>query len=213
MTELDGSGFADFDRLLAIVRGTREVLDRVAGDGALPPGGADYLAEESLPHLDGIQAGFVGWLRSDAAGAAELRHLLTLTAALRVEPPADDAERRAELAEAEAERSGAAQRPRPIHRARAWDLAALAHARLVLAFLPRLPEAAVRYPAGRRTYADIAPPRGPAELAERIDELERQLWRAAMGRVPTPSDPAFRRTYGFFDTADRLGWAAFRQVA
>jgi hypothetical protein len=212
MTELDGSGFADFDRLLAIVRRTREVLDRVAGDGALPPGGADYLAEEALPHLDGIQAGFVGWLRSDAAGAAELRHLLRLTAAIRVEAAVDDAERRAELAEAEAERSRAA-RPRPIHRARAWDLASLAHARVVLAFVPRLPEAEVRYPAGRRSYADIPAPRGPAELAERIDELERQLWRAATGRLPAASDPAFRRTYGFFDTADRLGWAAFRQVA
>jgi hypothetical protein len=75
--------------------------------------------------------------------------------------------------------------------------------------LPRVPEADVRFPVGRRTYADIAVPRGPAELADRILELERQLWRAATGRAAPPLDPAFRRTYGFFDAAERLGRRAF----
>ena len=80
---------------------------------------------------------------------------------------------------------------------------------LVLAFLPRLPEWDVRFPFGRRTYADIAAPRGPAELADRIFEIERQLWRAATGRAVPPLDPGFRRTYGFFDAAERLGRRAF----
>jgi hypothetical protein len=84
---------------------------------------------------------------------------------------------------------------------------------VVLALMPRLPDEAVRYPAGRRTYADIPVPRGPAELLERIEELERQLWRAASGDSPTPADQAFRRTYGFFDAADRLGWRALRPAA
>jgi hypothetical protein len=44
---------------------------------------------------------------------------------------------------------------------------------------------------------------------DRIVELERQLWRAATGQTPAPMDPAFRRTYGFFDTAERLGRRAF----
>ena len=75
----------------------------------------------------------------------------------------------------------------------------------MLAFLPRLPDDAVRFPAGRRTYADIPVPRGPAELSERIDELERELWLTAVGHPAPRTDPAFRRTYGFFDAAERFG--------
>ena len=66
---------------------------------------------------------------------------------------------------------------------------------------------------GRPTYADIPVPRGPAELSERLTELERQLWRLATGRVPGRSDPALRRTYGFFDAAEHLGERVFGLVA
>jgi hypothetical protein len=79
--------------------------------------------------------------------------------------------------------------------------------------MPRIPDEDVRYPAGRRTYADITPPRGPAELAGRLEELERQLWNTAAGRAPDPVDQGFRRAYGFFDAADRLGERAFRGLA
>jgi hypothetical protein len=209
MPELEHSGYEDLDRLLTVVRRTRELLDRVVDDGSLPPGGADFIAQATLPHLEGVQAGFQGWLRSEAAGIAELRYLLGLVPAMRVSGPLDAAERRAELAEAERDRQALASGQRPIRGARGWDLALLGHARLVLATIPRLPDAAVRWPTGPRTYADIPVPRGPAELADRIEELERQLWRAATGRPPARTDPGFRRTYGFFDTADRLGWRAF----
>ncbi len=60
MDELEHSGYEEFDRLLAVVRRTRELLDRAIGDGALPPGGADFLATETLPHVDGVVAGFHG---------------------------------------------------------------------------------------------------------------------------------------------------------
>lgn len=214
MNEIEQSGFSEFDRWLALARRTRELLD-VAIGGELTPGGADYLADRTLPHLEGVQAGFLGWLRSDAAGLAELRYLLGRVAGARVGPPRTAAERRAATAEAAVEstlvaRDGPGARLRS---AEPWNLAALAHARLVLAFLPRIPDADVRYPAGRRTYADIAAPRGPAELASRLEELERQLWRTAVGRVPDPVDPGFRRAYGFFDAADRLGERAFRGFA
>jgi hypothetical protein len=212
MSELDLSGYEDFDRLIAVVRRTHEVLDRIAGEGELPPGGADFLAESSLPHVERVQAGFQGSLRSDAADADELRYLLEITGAARVDGPADEAERRAKLAEAMLERALAARGLRPLQGAVAWDLALLTHARVVISFMPRLPAAEVRWP-GRRSYADIPVPRGPAELAQRIEELERQLWRAATGRSTPPTDPAFRRTYGFFDTADRLGWRALRPTA
>ena len=216
MSDIEQSGFFEFDQWLGLARRTRELLAAAVDDGGLPAGGADYLADRSLPHVEGVQVGFLGWLRADAAGIAELRFLLGRVGAARVEPAADEPERRAAAAEEAMERAFAVRsgRPaRPIRGAEPWNLAALAHARVVLAFLPRIPDEDVRYPSGRRTYADIPAPRGPAELAGRLDELERQLWRTATGRAPNPGDPEFRRAYGFFDAADRLGLGAFGRPA
>jgi hypothetical protein len=214
VNDIEQSGFSEFDRLLALVRRTRELLD-VAIGGRLPAGGADYLADRTLPHLEGVQAGFIGSLRSDAAGLAELRYLLGRAGGTRVGPPLTDVERNAAAAEAAAEHAVRVRNGQPmrLHSAEPWNLAALAHARLVLALMPRIPDEDVRYPAGRRTYADITPPRGPAELASRLEELERQLWNTAAGRAPDPVDQGFRRAYGFFDAADRLGERAFRGLA
>jgi hypothetical protein len=215
--DLEPSGYAEFDQWLALARRTRELLDAAVADGELPDGGADYLADQTLPHVEGVQAGFVGWLRSDAAGVAELRYLLTRVASLRVDGPATEAERRAAAAESLAEheldeRVGRRAAAR-LRAAEPWNLAALAHARVVLAMLPRMAEIDVRYPSGRRSYADIPAPRGPAELSDRLEELERSLWRTATGHRPDPRDPAFRRSYGFFDAADRLGRRAFGTAA
>jgi hypothetical protein len=215
MTEFEPSGFSEFDRWLALAKRTRELLATALDDGVLPDGGADYLADRTLPHVESVQAGFVGWLRSDAAGVDELRYLLRRVASIRVEPPVSDAERRAAEAEGAVERTMAARdgRHSSLRIAEPWSLAALAHARVVLAMLPRIADDDVRYPAGRRTYADIPAPRGPAELSDRLEELERSLWRTAAGRRPDPTDPAFRRSYGFFDAADRLGRRAFGLAA
>jgi hypothetical protein len=215
MAEIDGSGFSQFDRLLDLVRRTRELLDTVAGQGVLPDGGAAYLEGMTLPHIENVQSGFQGWLRSDAADIAELRYLLMQVAELRVRPPQTPAERRAAAAEELLERRLADEivRPSRLERAEPWHLAALAHARVVLAWIPRTPDDDVRFPAGRRTYADIPRPRGPAELAARIAEIERELWKTVTNRPVAPLDPAFRRTYGFFDAADRLGFRAFRHAA
>jgi len=216
MSDIEQSGFVEFDHWLVLVRRTRELLEAALDEGRLPDGGADYLADRTLPHVEGVQAGFVGWLRAETAGIAELRYLLSHVAHARVSPARSHAEHRAAVAELVAEQAMAARTGRPIIRlqpAEAWNLAALAHARLVLATIPRLADEEVRYPAGRRTYADIPAPRGPAELADRIDELERSLWETAAGRRPDPVDPAFRRAYGFFDVADRLGRRAFGPAA
>jgi hypothetical protein len=216
MSDIAQSGFSEFDRWLTLARRTRELLDAVIGGGVLPDGGAEYLSDRTLPHLEGVRNGFIGWLRSDMADVAELRYLLAQVAAVRVDPALTDAERRAADAEAALEKVFAARTGRPALRLQAmepWNLAALAHARLVLAMLPRIPDEEVRFPAGRRTYADIPVPRGPAELSGRLDELERSLWRTATGRTPDPVDPAFRRAYGFFDAADRLGRRAFGLAA
>jgi hypothetical protein len=167
-------------------------------------------------------------LRADAAGLAELRYLIGQQGSIRVAGSAaawpdalthagdadrtadrdHDADRRRDEEAAHAEAAAEMHlRPRAsdLRSPDAWHLAALDHARLVLAFLPRLPDDAVRFPTGRRTYADIPAPRGPAELSERIDELERELWRTAVGHPAPRTDPAFRRTYGFFDAAERFG--------
>ncbi|HEY6058274.1 MAG TPA: hypothetical protein VIV06_09585 [Candidatus Limnocylindrales bacterium] len=205
MSELNQTGFDEFDRLSALVQRTREVLDALLQRGTLPAGGADYLAATTLPHVERVEAGFRSWLRADQADLAELQYLVAQVGSLRAPPAGTAAERRAAMHEGwlEASRS---DRPRRLDvTGAAWDLLGLAHARLVLAQLPRLPESEVRYPAGRRTYADISAPRSPAELAARIEELERELWRTATGRQPGRLDPAFRRTYGFFDAAERLG--------
>jgi hypothetical protein len=220
MADLDGSGFAHLDQMLALVRRTRELLDRILDEGGLADEDSAFLETTTLPHVEGIQAGFTGWLRSDSADAVELRYLLELVAAMRVPPVRGDADRTAAAAEAAAEARLATVRladgARPLtllSNAEPWHLAALQHARVVLASIPRVPEADVRFPTGRRTYADIAAPRGPAELAERIGELEAELWKTVTGRISPPTAPAFRRMYGFFDAADRLGFRAFRGAA
>jgi len=207
------SGFHEFDRLLELVRTTRIVLDAAVAGGDLPEGGADYLARATLPHVEAIEAGVRGWLRSDMAGLDELRYLVRRAAESRVGPPANAAEVAAAEAEAALDRARRAQIGNRLARADAFSLLALAHARLVFAFLPRLPETEVRFPAGRPTYADIPSPRGPAELVERIEELERELWRIASGRPVRRVDPAVRRTYGFFDAAERLDVRTFPPAA
>ena len=69
MNDIEQTGFAEFDGWRALARRTRELLDAAVLDGGLPAGGAAFLADRTLPHIEGIQTGFVGWLRSDAAGS------------------------------------------------------------------------------------------------------------------------------------------------
>jgi hypothetical protein len=203
---LERSGFAEFDRLGELFRRTRHLLDAVLIERDLPDGGAELLATETLPHIEDVEAGFQAWLRAGMADLAELRALV-VQAGVGVEPARDVAEERAALAEAI---QGGGTGARPFTPPVARRLVALAHARLVFALLPRTPESDVRFPAGRRTYADIAVPRTPAELALRIEELERELWWTATGRTPRSADGAYRRMYGFFDAAERLTSQGFR---
>jgi hypothetical protein len=213
MAATERSGFAEFDRLLELVRSTRLVLDELLGLGELPAGGAAFLAQRTLPHVEAIETGVRGWLRSEMAGLDELRFLILRVAEARVGPPVSSAEAEAARVEAERDRVRLAELGSRLSRADPFPLLALAHARLVFAFLPRLPAAEVRFPAGRPTYADIPAPRGPAELVLRIEELERELWRIASGRPVRRVDPALRRTYGFFDAAERLDQRTFPPAA
>jgi hypothetical protein len=205
---LEPSGFAEFDDLAALFLRTLRLLDRVAAGGDLPDGAADLLANETLPHIEDVEAGFRAWLRAGDSDLGEMRALV-LQGGLGIQPARDEAERRAALAEAIQARAGAGG-SRDLAYAGWWRLTALAHARLVFALIPHTPAPEVRFPRGRPSYADIYPPRGPGELALRIEELERELWWLAAGRPPRPTRDAYRRTFGFFDVAERLVGRGFR---
>jgi hypothetical protein len=201
MQSLEPSGFAEFDRMVAVFRRTRELLDLAWQADQLPDEAADVIANQSLPHVEDIEQGFRVWLRAGAAEIAELRTLVA-RAGVGAAQSNSAAEERAALSETMHElaftvRSELAPAP-------TRALAALDHARLVFALMPRAAAEDVHFPAGRRTYADIAAPRRPAELADRIEELERSLWSLATGNRPRLSDGRYRRTYGFFDTAARI---------
>jgi hypothetical protein len=156
-----------------------------------------------------MEAGFRVWLRAGTAELAELRELV-LHGALGLPSASSPAEERAALAEALRARLGAGGDrdivPAPLRR-----LAALQHARLVFALLPHTAPQDVHFPGPRPTYADISAPRTPGELALRIEELERELWWIATGRAPSRTDGPLRRTYGFFDAAERLTSLGFKR--
>lgn len=179
----------------------------VTATGELPDGATEVLAHETLPHVEDIEQGFRVSLRASTAGLAELRALVARAGV--TADPSSAAEQRAALIETmhELARAGAVQPeilPAPVR-----CLAALHHAQLVFALLPQTEAQDVHYPIGRRTYADISPPHGAAQLAERIEELERSLWAVATRRAPRPTDGGYRRTYGFFDTAARISGNRF----
>ena len=201
MQSFEQTGFPEFDRMAALFRRTRELLDIVCATNELPDDATKIIATETLPYVEDIEQGFRVWLRAGAADLGELRALVA-HAGLNATEANGRAEVRAALVEAmhEVALAGRAEIvPAPVR-----ALSALHHARLVFALLPSTPADEVHYPSGRRTYADISPPRRPAELAERIEELERILWALATRRQPRLTDGSYRRTYGFFDTAARI---------
>jgi hypothetical protein len=206
MSSFESTGFAEFDRLAALFSRTRQLLDEVTATHEVTDEATETIATETLPHVEDIEEGFRVWLRAGAVELSELRALVA-RAGLNSTQVRGTAERRAALIETMHEIALTARAE--IVPAPARALAALEHARLVFALMPRTPAQDVHYPAGRRTYADISAPRRPAELAERIEEIERSLWSVATHRAPRVTDASYRRTYGFFDTAARLSGGQF----
>lgn len=202
MSEIVSSGFNEFDRLALLYRRTRELLDVLSATGELPGGGSEMLATETLPHVEDMEAGFRIRLRAAEADVDELRALLA-HAGILLHDPRSPAEDRAALIESMQALSGAGGE-RAIVPPAGRRMAAIDVARLVFALVPQTSAQDVHYPAGLRSYADISPPRTPGQLAARIEELERSLWRIATGDSPRLSDGPYRRTYGFFDTAARV---------
>ena len=207
MDRIEASGFSEFDRLAVLFRRTRELLDLATATGDLPDEATEVLATETLPHVEDIEEGFRVQLRAATTGLTELRALIG-RAGMLGSAAHSAAEARAALVETMHEIALAAALPGLVP-APARAIAAIQHARLVFALLPATPEEEVHFPVGRRTYADILPPRGAAELAERIEELERSVWAVATRRRTRLSDAGYRRTYGFFDTAARISGSHF----
>jgi hypothetical protein len=206
MQTFESSGFAEFDRMAALFKRTRALLDAVSTADEVSDEATELIATETLPHVADIEEGFRVSLRAGAAEIAELRTLVARAGVIASESRGA-AEGRAALIEAMHDLALAVHTELVPAPARA--LAALEHARLVFALLPHTPAEEVHFPAGRRTYADISAPRRPAELAERIEELERSLWSVATHHRPRLTDAAYRRTYGFFDTAARISGSQF----
>ena len=202
---MDTWGPRDFDRLTELFRRTRLALDVLLRRSEVDEASLALLATEALAHVEDMEVGFRGWLRARQARPSEMRDLVRRSV-VGLPEPTGPAERRAAASESMILERIADPRVEPAGTRR---MVALQNARLVFAVLPRLPDHEVRFPTGRRTYGDIPAPRTPGELAARIEELERELWRAAGGREPHPGDEAYRRTYGFFDVAERLSTKAW----
>ncbi len=208
MNSFEPSGFAEFDRMAAPFRTTRDLLDAVCAADDWPETAAEVIATGALPHVEDMEAGFRVWLRAGAVEIAELRTLVA-RAGVGATEAHNAAEEHAALIEAMHELAQTANLRPELVPAPVRALAALQHARPVFALLPQTPAEDVHFPAGRRTYADISAPRRPAELAERIEELERNLWSVATRHRPRLTDAAYRRTYGFFDAAARISGSGF----
>ena len=148
MQSFGESGFAEFDRMAAIFRRTRELLDVVSATRELPPEATEVIATQTLPHVEDIEQGFRVWLRAGAVDLAELRTLVGRSG-MRAAATRNAAEERAALLETMHDIAAAARSqllPAPVR-----AMAALEHARLVFALLPLTASEDVHFPAGRRT--------------------------------------------------------------
>lgn len=203
MSELSSPAtpFEEFHALAVVFGRSRAALDEILEHGHADASTVAWLTDRTLPHIEGVEAGFRAQLRASDGDLPEMRGLVA-RGGLRLPDPRDEAESRAALIEAMQALAGAGG-PRRVVPAQGRDIAALEHARLAMALVPRTPPVDVHFP-GRPSYADIAPPRSPGEFVARMEEVERTVWRAASGRRPRRSDPSWRRTYAFFDAGEWL---------
>jgi hypothetical protein len=201
VSSIDNFAFEEFDALGALFGRTRLVLDQVLVHGYAGRAEATMLADQTLPHVEGIEAGFRARLRASDSDLPELRGLVA-RAGVHSGAPRSDAERRAALIEAMQAIRGTGG-AREVVTTPGRVLTALEHARIAMAMVPQTAPHDVHF-AGRPSYADIASPRTPGEFVARVEEVERTLWQAASGQTTRRSDPAWRRVYAFFDAGERL---------
>lgn len=165
---------------------TRQVLrSHLQQHGWLPEEDVRFLAERTLAHVESMQEGFRWSLRATEAELDELRYVISPFI-----PVADDDEE---------------PDPRRLERPEMACMAAYLHSRIVMGMVPRVPRELTTFPDGL-PYRDIWPPRGPGELKDRLEELERGIWEIATGRPPDAIYHGLhRRLYGFFEAGAWLG--------
>jgi hypothetical protein len=182
--------FGHLTQLYSLFARTREALAEYLHNEELRTDELEFVASHALAHIDMMREALKWSIRAGDAPIAELRYLV----------------RPADVASLEGD-------PEPVKRTlsrpRIDAVAALQHARLVFGVIPRMPAPAISFP-GRKSYADIPIPRGPAELTIRVEEIERALWDTATRRPLDQFDPlSGRRAYSFFDAGT---WLAVRHA-
>lgn len=201
-SSFEGSGFAPFDRRTRLFgMACRVLLARLAAND-LDPLIANLVSSEVLPHVERIERGQHAGLRSAGLDPGLIRELVR-RAGIGAVPRAGSPE--AVAVARERERTAGRLTLRAFENTLLEDAA---HAAVVLAFIPRLPDSAVGWPMRvRRSYVDIPTPFDDGERIARIEEIEGVLWRLATGSTPAPNE-SWRRTFAFFETGvwlDRAG--------
>jgi hypothetical protein len=84
------------------------------------------------------------------------------------------------------------------------QIIAYQHALVAMGVLPRLPAEAVSFPQAQPSYADLSVPSAPGELLERIEEIERVVYRASVTPLNELAPGPLRRTYAFFEASSWL---------
>ncbi|RME62833.1 MAG: hypothetical protein D6790_05675 [Caldilineae bacterium] len=172
------------------VHGHTQGVDRVA----------QIVLQQARDYLSRVREGFVLSVRtSDVTSKAELGYLLERVLF-------DWSQLKKELGLTDESGQLHAHAGMNIERVRD-QLMAFGMAIVALGALPRLPDEEVTFPVSQRqppTYADIPVPQTPAEILQRIEELEEIIWQLAVSApaevVRRRYDP-LRRTYGFFESS------------
>ncbi len=169
------------------LRTRQALLNYMARGGVLDEADVSYLSTATLSHIDDMREGFQMSLRASEAALEELRYLVERAGIYPWDESWNDEPARHALITPELKK-----------------LSAIGHARVVFGILPLMPPERITYPS-IPSYRDIHPPSGPADLVERIEELERAVWDTAVQRPPDRIDrELFRRTYAFFEAASWL---------
>jgi hypothetical protein len=81
------------------------------------------------------------------------------------------------------------------------QLIAYQHAAMAFGALRNLPTEVITFPQPRPTYVDILVPTTPGQMLERIEEIERVIYRAGIVPLDHIAFGAVRRTYAFFEAS------------
>lgn len=192
-----------FDRIEAVCVATNEILVHHLSRRSDSETALHFLTSECLAYIERAEQGMAHLARASAHTRSELVAQV-ISAGVSSPPWPGSPDGVAALIERERERLRA---PKTLSRADPAELMAFGHAQVILGLIPGSP--VVSYPSGPSTYGDVPVPRTAGEMALRIEELERTIFRVACGQIWQGDD--MRRTFAFFETAARLTITGFDQ--